>query len=238
MLYNQKIALFSVSEILSSCDDHLDQTVTVHCFSKQKRCQRHIIALLDSDDGSDADEDMNIETLPRITASEALKFGKKASLCNQEMISAEAGYVIALLHSFYKQKNILQLSKDSLLLKSSTISSSGIITLLFLSALIPLASQDKLFKPRRNSSICVNSDVELKRPGRTIRRALFDWSHAGNHMTVCGYSLIPLRNPKSAKYILARRLQRSKRDTDDFTEDLRGRQYRLHLRRRHSHTSG
>ncbi|KGY14856.1 hypothetical protein PABG_12247 [Paracoccidioides brasiliensis Pb03] len=76
MLYNQKITLFSVSDILSLCYDHLDQTV--HCSLKQKCYQRHIVALLDSDDGSDEDEDMGVETLPRITASEALNLVKIA----------------------------------------------------------------------------------------------------------------------------------------------------------------
>ncbi|KGM91974.1 uncharacterized protein PADG_11954 [Paracoccidioides brasiliensis Pb18] len=50
----------------------------------QKRYQQYIIAQLDSDDGSDEDEDMNIETLPRITASETLNLVKWLRLYEEQ----------------------------------------------------------------------------------------------------------------------------------------------------------
>ncbi|ODH42865.1 hypothetical protein ACO22_01136 [Paracoccidioides brasiliensis] len=49
-----------------------------------KRYQQYIIAQLDSDDGSDEDEDMNIETLPRITASETLNLVKWLRLYEEQ----------------------------------------------------------------------------------------------------------------------------------------------------------
>ncbi|KGY15034.1 hypothetical protein PABG_12149 [Paracoccidioides brasiliensis Pb03] len=81
------ITLSSISEILSSCYDHLDQTV--HYSSKQTRYQQYTIAQLDSDDGSDEDEDMNTESRSQITASEA----------------SEASEVVKMHHLYEEQQD-------------------------------------------------------------------------------------------------------------------------------------
>ncbi|KGQ00690.1 hypothetical protein PAAG_12646 [Paracoccidioides lutzii Pb01] len=72
------------------------------CSSKQKCYQQHVISQLVSDDGSDEDKYMNIETLPRITASEALNLVKRVRLYEEQQDQGDQSLIQQL--NYYERR--------------------------------------------------------------------------------------------------------------------------------------